>query len=153
MRRVLCAALIAAFLFPAAAAAQTEAGWQVSLQWPAQGTITSPFGRDGARWHPGLDIGILQSLDVRAAADGIVVLAGYMPGYEGYGAIVAVQHRYGYSTLYAHLSRSLVRPGDRVRTGDQIGIAGCTGWCTGTHLHFELRYRDRPMDPTLLMVG
>ena len=146
---VLCGAL----LWPAAASAQTEAGWQVSLQWPAQGTITSPFGRDGARWHPGLDIGILQSLDVRAADDGVVELAGYMAGYDGYGAMVAVQHRFGYSTLYAHLSRPLVRPGDWVRRGELIGIAGCTGWCTGTHLHFELRHRGLPVDPTLLMVG
>jgi murein DD-endopeptidase MepM/ murein hydrolase activator NlpD len=153
MKRALGAAVVAAFLFPAAAAARTDAGWQVSLQWPAQGTITSPFGRDGSRWHPGLDIGILRSLDVRAAADGVVVLAGYMPGYDGYGAIVAVQHREGYSTLYAHLSQPLVHSGQRVRVGQRIGIAGCTGWCTGTHLHFELRFQGLPVDPTLLIVG
>ena len=153
MKRALGAAVVAAFLFPAAAAARTDAGWQVSLQLPAQGTITSPFGRDGSRWHPGLDIGILRSLDVRAAADGVVVLAGYMPGYDGYGAIVAVQHREGYSTLYAHLSQPLVHSGQRVRVGQRIGIAGCTGWCTGTHLHFELRFQGLPVDPTLLIVG
>jgi murein DD-endopeptidase MepM/ murein hydrolase activator NlpD len=153
MKRGLRAALVAAFLFPAAAAARTDAGWQVSLQWPAQGTITSPFGRDGNRWHPGLDIGILRSLDIHAAADGVVVLAGYMPGYDGYGAIVAVQHREGYSTLYAHLSQPLVHPGQRVQAGQRIAIAGCTGWCTGTHLHFELRFQGLPVDPTLLIVG
>jgi murein DD-endopeptidase MepM/ murein hydrolase activator NlpD len=153
MKWGLCAARVAALLFPAVAAARTDAGWQVSLQWPAQGTITSPFGRDGSRWHPGLDIGILRSLDVRAAADGVVVLAGYMPGYDGYGAIVAVQHREGYSTLYAHLSEPLVHPGQRVRAGQKIGIAGCTGSCTGTHLHFELRFQGLPVDPTLLIVG
>ena len=153
MRAGLCAALAAALVFPAAAGARTDAGWQVSLLWPAQGTITSPFGRDGGRWHPGLDIGILRALDVRAAADGVVTLAGYMPGYDGYGAIVAVQHRQGYSTLYAHLSQPLVRPGQHVAAGEKIGIAGCTGWCTGTHLHFELRYRGLPVDPTLLIVG
>jgi murein DD-endopeptidase MepM/ murein hydrolase activator NlpD len=153
MRRGLCAALAAAFLFPAAAEARTDVLWQVSLQWPAQGTVTSPFGRDGYRWHPGLDIGVLQSLDVRAAADGVVVLAGFMPGYAGYGAIVAVQLREGYSTLYAHLSQPLVHPGQRVEAGQRIGIAGCTGWCTGTHLHFELRYRGLPVDPTFLMLG
>ena len=153
MRAGLCAALVAALVFPAAAGARTDAGWQVSLQWPAVGAITSPFGRDGARWHPGLDIGILQSLDVRAAADGMVELAGYMPGYDGYGAIVAVRHREGYSTLYAHLLRPLVRPGQIVEAGEKIGIAGCTGWCTGTHLHFELRYRGHAIDPTFLMVG
>ena len=153
MKRGLCAALVAAFLFPAAAAASTDAGWQVSLQWPAQGTITSPFGHDGYRWHPGLDIGILRSLDVRAAAEGVVVLAGYMPGYDGYGAIVAVQHREGYSTLYAHLSQPLVHRGQHVQVGQRIGIAGCTGSCTGTHLHFELRFQGLPVDPTLLIVG
>ena len=143
----------AALLLPATAAAHTDAGWQLSLDWPAQGTVTSPFGHDGARWHPGLDIGILQSLDVRAAAEGVVTLAGYLPGYDGYGAIVAVELQDGYSTLYAHLSRPLVRPGQRVRAGQLIGIAGCTGWCTGTHLHFELRYQGLAVDPTFLMVG
>jgi murein DD-endopeptidase MepM/ murein hydrolase activator NlpD len=152
-RNLLILFACAALVFPAAADARTDAGWQVSLRWPAQGTITSPFGPDGGRWHPGLDIGILQSPDVRAADDGVVVLAGYMPGYDGYGAIVAVQHRYGYSTLYAHLSQPLVHPGQHVFAGERIGIAGCTGWCTGTHLHFELRFRGVPVDPTFLMVG
>jgi murein DD-endopeptidase MepM/ murein hydrolase activator NlpD len=153
MTRGLCAALAAALLFPAAVAARIDAGCRLCLEWPAEGTITSPFGRDGYGWHPGLDIGILESLDVRAAADGVVTLAGYMPGYDGYGAIVAVQHRRGYSTLYAHLSQPLVRPGQRVHTGQLLGIAGCTGRCTGTHLHFELRYQGLPIDPTLLIVG
>src|SRR5919201_4772813 len=134
MRQALCAAF-AALLVPAAAAAHTDAGWQVALHWPADGTITSPFGLDGARWHPGLDIGILRSLDVRAAAPGVVTSVGYVPGYEGYGAIVAVAHRDGYSTLYAHLSRPLAHIGQRVRQGELIGFAGCTGSCTGTHLH------------------
>jgi murein DD-endopeptidase MepM/ murein hydrolase activator NlpD len=150
---LIVAALCAALAGPAPASAHTDAGWQLSLDWPAQGAVTSPFGRDGYRWHPGLDIGILQSLEVRAAADGFVSLAGYMPGYDGYGAIVAVEHRFGYMTLYAHLSRPLVRPGTVVRAGEVIGIAGCTGWCTGTHLHFELRHAGVALDPTLLMVG
>ena len=153
MRRGLCAALTAALLFPVAAAAHTDAGWQVSLRWPADGTITSPFGQDGYRWHPGLDIGILRSLDVRAAAPGVVTLVGYMPGFDGYGAIVAVNHRDGYLTLYAHLSRPLAHLGERVVQGEKIGIAGCTGWCTGTHLHFELRHDGVPIDPSLLIVG
>jgi murein DD-endopeptidase MepM/ murein hydrolase activator NlpD len=152
-RNLLILALFAALFVPPSAAAHTDAGWQLSLEWPAQGAVTSPFGRDGARWHPGLDIGILQSLEVRAAADGIVLLSGYMPGYDGYGAIVAVQHREGYSTLYAHLSRPLVRPGTRVQAGQLIGIAGCTGWCAGTHLHFEVRRAAVTIDPTLLLVG
>ena len=149
---VVCAVLLA-LVFPAAATAHTDAGWQVSLQWPAEGTITSPFGRDGYRWHPGLDIGILRSLDVRAAADGVVASTGYVTGYDGYGDLVVLAHRYGYSTLYAHLSRALVHPGQVVERGQLIAEAGCTGWCTGTHLHFELRHDDLPVDPTLLMLG
>jgi murein DD-endopeptidase MepM/ murein hydrolase activator NlpD len=152
MRRGLCAVLLA-LVFPAAASAHTDAGWQLSLHWPADGTITSPFGQDGSRWHPGLDIGILRSLDVRAAADGVVTSVGYLQGYEGYGSVVIVKHRYGFSTLYAHLSRPLAHPGQLVRQGDLIGVAGCTGWCIGTHLHFEARYRNFPIDPSLLIVG
>jgi len=146
MRRGLCAA-VAALLFPAAAAAHTDAGWQLALHWPAEGTVTSPFGQDGYRHHSGLDIGILQSLDVRAASAGVVTEVGYVAGYEGYGSLVTVTHRSGYSTLYAHLSRTLVRVGQQVWQGDRIGIAGCTGWCTGTHLHFELRKNGVPIDP------
>jgi murein DD-endopeptidase MepM/ murein hydrolase activator NlpD len=152
MRRGLCA-VVAALLFPAAATAHTDAGWQLSLQWPADGTITSPFGRDRYRWHPGLDIGILRSLDVRAAAPGVVTRVGYVRGFEGYGNVVMVRHRAGYSTLYAHLSRALAHVGQHVWQRDLLGIAGCTGWCTGTHLHFELRYRGVAIDPSLLLVG
>jgi murein DD-endopeptidase MepM/ murein hydrolase activator NlpD len=82
-----------------------------------------------------------------------VTQVGYVPGYAGYGSVVRVQHRGGYSTLYAHLSRPLVRVGRQVWQGQRIGIAGCTGWYTGTHLHFELRYRNVAIDPSLLIVG
>ena len=113
MRRGLCAIFVA-LLFPAAASAHTDAGWQLAFRWPADGTITSPFGHDGARWHPGLDIGILRSLDVRAAAEGVVTQVGFVRGYEGYGSVVLVRHGDGYSTLYAHLSRPLVHVGEHV---------------------------------------
>src|SRR2546428_13658337 len=149
MRRGLCAVLLA-LVFPAAASAHTDAGWQVSLHWPADGTITSPFGRDGYRWHPGLDIGILRSLDVRAAADGVVTRIGYLQGYEGDGSVVVIKHRYGYSTLYAHLSRPLAHPGEVVHQGELIGEAGCTGWGTRTPLHFRAPPDGRPNRPAPL---
>ena len=57
-----------------------------------------------------------------------------------------------YANLYAHLSRFSVRPGDEVIAGQPIGVAGCTGWCTGTHLHFELRFRGTPVDPRRLPI-
>ena len=149
MRKVLCGVLVG-LLLPAAATAHTDAGRQLSFSWPVAGTITSPFGRDGYRWHPGLDIGILSSLTVHAASAGRVAAVGYLPGYEGYGNVVLLDLGNRYSTLYAHLARPLVRVGQRVVAGERLGIAGCTGWCTGTHLHFELRRAGRAVDPTLL---
>ncbi len=149
LRRALCALLVGLAL-PATAAAHTDAGRQHSFAWPAEGTITSPFGRDGGRWHPGLDIGILRSLTVRSAAAGVVTKVGYVTGYEGYGNVVIVNVGAGDTALYAHLSRPLAWAGEAVAPGERIGLAGCTGWCTGTHLHFELRHRGRPVNPSLL---
>jgi murein DD-endopeptidase MepM/ murein hydrolase activator NlpD len=112
--------------------------------WPAQGTITTPFVQGG---HPGIDIGILRSLTIRAAAPGRVELVGERRGFEGYGNIVLVDVGGGYATLYAHLAGFGVRVGDEVRAGERLGVAGCTGWCTGTHLHFEVRRNGRPVSP------
>jgi murein DD-endopeptidase MepM/ murein hydrolase activator NlpD len=113
---------------------------------PAQGTITSPFGRDGARWHPGIDIGILRSLTVRAAVRGRVLDVGQVRGYEGYGNVVVVRSR-GYQELYAHLAAWRVRVGQRIVPGERIATAGCTGSCTGTHLHFEVRKNGKAVSP------
>jgi murein DD-endopeptidase MepM/ murein hydrolase activator NlpD len=113
---------------------------------PAQGTITSPFGQDGARWHPGIDIGVLQSLSVSAAVPGRVVHVGQVRGYEGYGNVVVVRSR-GYDELYGHLAAWQVRVGQRVVPGQRIATAGCTGWCTGTHLHFEVRKNGKAVSP------
>ena len=151
MIRGLCVAMAALF-FPAAASAHTSFGPQLEFEWPARGTITSPFGQDGYRWHPGLDIGTLSSLDIRAASPGTVTKVGYVTGYEGYGNVVVVNLGGGFSTLYAHLSRPVAHVGQEVTASESIGIAGCTGWCTGTHLHFELRYRGVPMDPSPMLV-
>jgi murein DD-endopeptidase MepM/ murein hydrolase activator NlpD len=133
--------------WPASAWAHTDGLRQLEFSWPADGTITSPFGRDGARWHSGLDIGILRSLDVTAASPGIVTRVGYQRGYEGYGEVVAVNVGDGYSLLYAHLAATGVKVGDYVTAGERIATAGCTGWCSGTHLHFELRHRGLALSP------
>jgi murein DD-endopeptidase MepM/ murein hydrolase activator NlpD len=143
--------VVLALTFAPAAAAHVDDPAQLAFQWPAQGTLTAPFGWTEGRWHPGLDIGILRSLDVRAAAPGRVRLAGTPRGFEGYGNVVVVGVGGPFETIYAHLALSRVRPGQLVAPGDPIGLAGCTGWCTGTHLHFELREHDRPIDPAFLM--
>jgi murein DD-endopeptidase MepM/ murein hydrolase activator NlpD len=123
------------------------------LDWPAQGTVTDGFGERWGRMHTGLDIGILRSLDVRAAAPGFVTATGELAGFEGYGTVVVVDVGDGYSTLYAHLARVDVAVGAWVGAGDRLGKAGCTGSCTGTHLHFELRRRGEPVDPLPFVAG
>jgi murein DD-endopeptidase MepM/ murein hydrolase activator NlpD len=111
--------------------------------WPAQGTITTPFGSG----HPGIDIGILRTLSIRAAQPGTVIAVGQPRGFEGYGNVVEIADGRGFTSLYAHLSGWRVRVGQVVVQGQRLGTAGCTGWCTGTHLHFEMRLRGRPVDP------
>jgi murein DD-endopeptidase MepM/ murein hydrolase activator NlpD len=133
--------------WPAGASAHTDGLRQLELSWPADGTVTSPFGRDGGRWHPGLDIGILRSLEVTAAAPGLVTRVGEPRGYEGYGELVEVNVGDGYSLLYAHLAGARVRVGDYVTAGERIATAGCTGWCTGTHLHLEMRRGGLALSP------
>lgn len=97
--------------------------------------------------HVGIDVGSLHRPDVRAATSGTVTAVGWLSGYEGYGNVVFVDAGSGYSLLYAHLSASDVVPGQWLAVGERIGRAGCTGSCTGTHLHFELRLDSVPVDP------
>jgi murein DD-endopeptidase MepM/ murein hydrolase activator NlpD len=150
----LCALLVSLFLVAPASAVvdgpidvYLEHLEPLTLEWPADGTMTDTYGPRWGRMHLGIDVGILRSLDVRAAASGTVTAAGWLTGYEGYGNVVTVDAGGGYSVLYAHLSRSAVIPGQWLTTGDPIGEAGCTGSCTGTHLHFELRLDGVPIDP------
>jgi murein DD-endopeptidase MepM/ murein hydrolase activator NlpD len=147
----LVAAGLAALSCAAPAAAHTDGGRGLFLVWPATGTVTRGFGYDGAEWHPGIDIGLLQSLDVTAAAPGVVPAVGYVPQYDGYGEIVLVDVGGGLEALYAHLASTAVQVGERVETGSALGQAGCTGWCTGTHLHFELREAGVAFDPAPLL--
>ncbi len=119
----------------------------LSLEWPAQGSLNDGFGYRWGRPHLGIDIGVLASLDVRAADSGTVTAAGWLTGYEGYGNVVTVDSGSGWSQLYAHLSVAHVVPGQWLEAGESIGQAGCTGSCTGTHLHFELRKNGVPVDP------
>jgi murein DD-endopeptidase MepM/ murein hydrolase activator NlpD len=121
----------------------------LEFSWPAEGTITTPF----TSYHHGLDIGMLRSLDVRAAAPGKVVSVGFATGFEGYGNIVLVQVTRDVVTLYAHLASYKVHPGETIGRGQLLGIAGCTGYCTGTHLHFEVRRDGIAVDPRTFLGG
>lgn len=121
----------------------------LAFSWPAEGTVTTPF----TPYHHGLDIGMLRSLDVRAAAPGKVVSVGEVTGFEGYGKIVLVQVTPDVVTLYAHLASYKVKAGATVARGELLGIAGCTGYCTGTHLHFEVRENGVAVDPRKFLGG
>ena len=123
----------------------------LTLAWPADGTTTDGYGPRWGRMHLGIDVGILDRLDVRAATSGTVTESGWLTGYEGYGNSVIVDGGSGYSVLYAHLNSSFVVPGQWLAEGEPIGLAGCTGSCTGTHLHFELRLDGVPIDPFLYL--
>ena len=147
-RAAVCAAVL---ICAAPAGAHTDSGQGLALVWPASGTVTRGFGWDGPSWHPGIDIGELRSLDVTAAAPGVVEAIDYAPHFEGYGNIVLVDLGDGLEALYAHLSEVGVNAGDVVVTGEKLGLAGCTGWCTGTHLHFELRQDGVAFDPAPLL--
>jgi murein DD-endopeptidase MepM/ murein hydrolase activator NlpD len=133
------------------ASAHVDGPAQLPLEWPASGTLTTPFGWTEGRYHPGLDIGILRSPAVRAAAPGRVRAVGTPAGFDGYGNVVVVDVLGPFETLYAHLASATVQPGALVAAGEELGIAGCTGWCTGTHLHFELRRGATALDPLPLL--
>ncbi len=112
--------------------------------WPLNGPITSYFGKRGKRFHKGIDIDGKKGDIIRAAADGKVVFSGYM---RGYGKVIVIKHNDDFSTVYAHNSVNLVKKGDYVKKGQPIARVGSTGRATGSHLHFEVRYRGKAVDP------
>lgn len=103
----------------------------------------NPYSRQW-RFHAGVDIAAPGGTPIRAAADGTVTRAGWSGGYGNYTCLA---HREGLSTCYAHQSRILVTPGQRVRRDEVIGRVGTTGASTGNHLHFEVRLNGSPTDP------
>jgi murein DD-endopeptidase MepM/ murein hydrolase activator NlpD len=148
-----CLLLVGLTIAPSASA-RVGAGYSVGLVWPADGILTSPFGPRPGGFHPGIDIGSLRDMTVRAAISGRVVAVGETQGYEGYGNVVVVAIGGGFTTIYAHLARPVTHVGDQVLTGQTLGVAGCTGWCSGTHVHFELRDSTGvPMNPLSLFDG
>jgi murein DD-endopeptidase MepM/ murein hydrolase activator NlpD len=120
---------------------------------PLHALVSSPFGRRWGRFHAGIDIEGWQRTDVHSAAAGMVTRVGWLPAYAGYGLVVVVRHSPTLVTMYAHLARSFVRAGERVRAGQHIATAGCTGSCSGTHLHFEVHLGRRPVDPMRWLHG
>jgi murein DD-endopeptidase MepM/ murein hydrolase activator NlpD len=112
--------------------------------WPVNGPITSPFGPRWGGFHPGIDIGVPEGTPIHAAAAGTVI---YCSWEDGYGNLVVIDHHNGLATAYAHQSKIEVSCGQDVTQGQEIGLTGCTGYCLGPHLHFEVRVDGNPVDP------
>lgn len=129
--------------------APSGAAYSRSFRWPVVGRINSRFGWRGdpfsgrRDFHTGLDLKGPTGRAIVASKAGVVVYAGWM---SGYGRTVVVDHGGGYTTLYAHCSRLLVRSG-RVQQGQTIAAVGSTGRSTGSHCHFEVRVNGRPINP------
>jgi len=118
------------------------------MRWPLSGfRITTYFGGRGAfqRYHTGIDLVAPYGTPIVAAKSGQVEVAGWSS--FGYGFHVVLDHGGGVETLYAHMSRIAVRPGQWVEAGQVIGYVGSTGWSTGPHLHFEVRVNGVPRNP------
>jgi murein DD-endopeptidase MepM/ murein hydrolase activator NlpD len=112
--------------------------------WPVSGPVVSPFGMRWGRMHEGIDIGGGTGAPVVAARAGTVSFAGRMGGY---GNLILVDHGGGVTSAYAHLSAFSAGAGQQVGQGQRIGSIGCTGSCTGPHLHFEVRVRGAAQNP------
>jgi murein DD-endopeptidase MepM/ murein hydrolase activator NlpD len=111
--------------------------------WPVSGVVTSGFGWRWGRMHQGIDISAPAGTTIRAVAAGTVIYAGWMGGY---GNLTVIDHGNGLATAYAHQSAIYVGGGS-VSQGTAIGAVGCTGSCTGNHLHFEVRINGNAVDP------
>jgi len=114
------------------------------------GRITSNFGMrlhpifKRYRKHPGIDFAAKPGTPIYAAADGVVKLAKFNGGY---GNCVFIDHLYGFETRYGHMQNLLVRRGQKVKRGDKIGLVGKTGVATAPHLHFEVHYKGKEVNP------
>jgi murein DD-endopeptidase MepM/ murein hydrolase activator NlpD len=124
--------------------------WTGPFIRPVDGPIVSGFGYRvhpifrRVKFHYGVDISAPSGTPIRAAADGVVVFAGWR---RAYGNTVIVDHGNGIATLYAHCSRVLVNEGEVVKQGQVIALVGSTGLSTGPHLHFEVRRYGEPINP------
>ncbi len=126
-----------------------DATFEPSL-WPVRGHISGTFGErldpfsgEGA-FHTGVDISSRYGAEVCAAADGVVSV---VETHAGYGRLVVIDHGFGISTWYGHLSAYRTQSGARIKRGDVIGYVGASGRVTGPHVHYEVRLHGAPVNP------
>lgn len=126
-------------------------GGSGGLIWPVTGPIVSGFGprtiNGSYEYHPGIDIAVPEGTPIRAAASGTVIFTEPEASSGGYGNYTCIDHGGGLSTCYAHQSSFAVSAGQSVSQADIIGYTGCSGYCLGPHLHFEVRIDGEVSDP------
>lgn len=120
------------------------------FSWPVPSSkaISSYYGKRRGRFHDGLDISAPKGTHIIAAADGKVLFNGRL---RGYGKVVIISHSNNFHTVYAHLNRSFAAKGDRVAEGEIIAQVGMTGKTSGPHLHFEVRFKNKILNPVHYM--
>lgn len=134
---------------------EREAFEHLPTLWPVKGRITSGFGYrvspigENYQFHSGVDISVPEGTPVLASASGKVVEVGRN---ELNGLYLRIRHINGITTTYAHLKKVFVSKGDYLKKGEVVGLVGLTGRTTGAHLHFEVSFRGRPVDPLILLV-
>ena len=123
-------------------------------EWPMQGVVTLEFGAIDLPYQPlhtGIDIANVMDTPVVPFMDGTVIYAGEI--FWGYGKHIMIDHGNNISSLYGHLDKIYVYPGEKVRLGQIIGAEGQTGWATGPHVHFEVRAYGIPVNPRTFLSG
>ncbi|SHK15478.1 M23 family metallopeptidase [Paramaledivibacter caminithermalis] len=125
-------------------------------KWPVNGKITSKFGyrihpiSNRRQFHKGIDIANKSGTNITSAGSGIVTYSGWNGGY---GNVIIISHGYGYKSVYAHNKKNLVKVGERVKQGQVIAKLGNTGKSTGPHVHFEVHYKGKQIDPLQILEG
>ncbi|MBL7952245.1 MAG: peptidoglycan DD-metalloendopeptidase family protein [Flavobacteriales bacterium] len=121
---------------------------ECDIAMPCPGGLTSPYGMRKGRMHYGVDLDLETGDPVVSAFSGMVRISKYN---KTFGNVVVVRHYNGLETVYAHLSKRMVEPGALLEAGDTLGLGGNTGRSYGSHLHFEVRFLDQPIDPSLVV--
>jgi len=118
-------------------------------QFPVTSKDFKGLSQKFTRFHPGYDVRATLGSEIHPVSSGVVVKQEFEVG--GYGRYILIQHENGIQTLYAHMSKTTMKVGDKVETSDVIGYVGLTGYSTGSHIHFEVRVDDKRIDPGLIL--